>query len=45
MYVGTASEHAEPFGVGDGFEQSLFQLLPGAGLWKQQHVEAGVRRG
>lgn len=40
-----ASEHAKPFGIEDGFEQSLSQLLLGVVLWEQQHVEAGVRCG
>uniref|UniRef100_A0A3B4VHW3 Cyclic nucleotide gated channel subunit alpha 3 n=1 Tax=Seriola dumerili TaxID=41447 RepID=A0A3B4VHW3_SERDU len=40
---GGASEHAKPFGIGDGFQQSLPQLLLAAVLRQQQHVKAGVR--
>lgn len=42
---GVGSEHAKPFGVGDGFQQSLSQLVLAAVLGQQQHVEAGVGRG
>lgn len=38
------SEHAKPFGIGDGFQQSLPQLLLAAVLRQQQHVKASVRR-
>lgn len=38
------SEHAKPFGIGDGFQQSLPQLLPAVVLGQQQHVKASVRR-
>lgn len=38
------SEHAKTFGIGDGFQQSLPQLLFAAVLGQQQHVKASVRR-
>ena len=38
------SEHAKPFGIGDGFQQSLSQLLLAAVLRQQQHIKASVRR-
>ncbi len=38
------SEHAKPFGIGDGFQQSLPQLLLAAVLRQQQHIKASVRR-
>lgn len=37
------SEHTKTFGVGDGFQQSLSQLLLAAVLGQQQHVKASVR--
>lgn len=37
------SEHAKPFGIGDGFQQSLPQLLLAVVLGQQQHVKASVR--
>lgn len=42
--MGRGSEHAKTFGVGDGFQQSLSQLLLAAVLGQQQHVKASVRR-
>lgn len=39
-----SSEHAKPFGISDGFQQSLSQLLLVAVLRQQQHIKAGVRR-
>lgn len=41
---GWGSEHAKTFGIGDGFQQSLPQLLLAAILRQQQHVKASVRR-
>lgn len=37
------SEHTKTFGIGDGFQQSLSQLLLAAVLGQQQHVKASVR--
>lgn len=42
---GGGSEHTKPFGIGNGFQQSLPQLLFAAVLGQQQHVETGVGRG
>uniref|UniRef100_A0A3B4AQ07 Cyclic nucleotide-binding domain-containing protein n=1 Tax=Periophthalmus magnuspinnatus TaxID=409849 RepID=A0A3B4AQ07_9GOBI len=41
---GRGSEHTKPFGIGNGFQQSLPQLLFAAVLRQQEHVEAGVGR-
>jgi len=38
------SEHAEALAVGDGFDEALAQLVLGAVVGQQQHVEARVRR-
>ncbi len=38
------SEHAKPFGIGDGFQQSLSQLLLATVFRQQQHIKASVRR-
>lgn len=38
-----SSEHTKPFGIGDGFQQSLPQLLHVVVLRKQQHIKASVR--
>lgn len=40
-----ASEHAEAFGVSDGFKESLFKFLHGGVFGEEQHVEAGMRGG
>jgi len=38
------SEHAEAFTVSDGFDEAFTQLVSGAVVGQQQHVEARVRR-
>lgn len=39
------SHHSEPFGVGDGLQESFSQFCLGGIFWKQQDVVAGVRGG
>lgn len=40
-----ASEHAEAFGVSDGFKESLSKFLYGRVFGEKQHVEASMRSG
>lgn len=40
-----ASEHAEAFGVSDGFKESLCKFLLGGVFREEQHVEASMRSG
>lgn len=39
------SEHAEAFGVSDGFKESLSKFLLGGVFREEQHVEASMRGG
>lgn len=44
LSVSVCSQHAEPFGVCDGLEQSFPQFVFGGVFREQQSVEAGVGR-